>query len=59
MTSFDHRPHNDMVVNINALAKKLEFPTNKMNIPVGTTGGVITEVITPTLVEMSLIRGIN
>ena len=50
-------PHCGLVVDrdINAAVNIL----NKSNNPVGTTGGVMTEVITPTLVEMSLIRGIN
>ena len=50
-------PHCGLVVDrdINAAVNIL----NKSNFTVGTTGGVMTEVITPTLVEMSLIRGIN
>ena len=50
-------PHCGLVVDrdINAAVNIL----NKSNAPVGTTGGVMTEVITPTLVEMSLVRGIN
>ena len=50
-------PHCGLVVDrdINAAINIL----NKSNNPVGTTGGVLTEVTTPTLVEMSLVRGIN
>ena len=50
-------PHCGLVVDrdINAAVNIL----NRSNNPVGTTGGVMTEVITPTLVEMSLVRGIN
>lgn len=50
-------PHCGLVVDrdINAAVNIL----NKSNFSVGTTGGVMTEVITPMLVEMSLVRGIN
>ena len=51
-------PHCGLVIDrdINAAINIL----NRGNkLPDGTTGGVMTKVITPTLVEMSLIRGIN